>query len=101
MDGDAGAAAFDTVSHTDTPAMGADHALTDRQTEPCALPSPITASSGVEHVENLCALGFWNARPFVAHRKEQLAIGRTGAQLQTPLSRRKTCSVFQYVNQRL
>jgi hypothetical protein len=63
VQGDAGAAAVDAVGDADAPAMGADHALTDRQPQPGALPAAIAAGGGVEHVENLRPLVLGNARP--------------------------------------
>ncbi|MNY64234.1 hypothetical protein D3C86_2013130 [compost metagenome] len=81
--------------------MGADHALTDCQSQPGALPATITARSGVEHVENLRPFRLRNSRAFIAHREKQLTVIGPGTQLQSPMGRRKTRGVFHHVDQRL
>ncbi|MCY1184742.1 hypothetical protein D9M73_254610 [compost metagenome] len=101
MQGDAGAAPFDAVGDADPPAMGTDHALTDRQPQPGALPAPVATGGGVEHVENLRPLVLRNPRAFVAHREKQLGVVRPGTQLQAPMGGGKPRGVFQHVDQRL
>ena len=59
--------------------MRADHALTDRQPQPRALPAAITARGGVEHVENLRSVLFRDPRAFIADRKENLLLIGAGA----------------------
>ncbi len=54
--------AIDAFAHQYLPAMGADHALADGQAQACALPATVTTGSGVEHVEDLLAVGHRNAR---------------------------------------
>ena len=81
---DTGTAAINTVTDSNSPSVGTDHALTDSQPEPGPLPAPIATGGGVEHVENLRPIFFRDARALIADRKPQLLLIGTRLQHQLP-----------------
>src|SRR3989338_1481071 len=87
VQGQACAQTIQPFAHCHPAAMGAEHALADRQTQTSALPTAITSGGGVEHIENLRALVLGNTWPLVTDNKAQFFGIRFDGHTQTPLGR--------------